>query len=265
MRGERRLSCATVLLMVGVVGCATGEATPDARVGGDVPDASIVLPDARPNPDAAPGTPDAAQGTPDAMPGTPDAMPMPDAMSGTPDAGGCTITTVQLLANPTFDLGAVSWVENGAGYPIILSPSDPTYPLPVTPDTPNHAAWLGGVNSATRTLYQDVAIPAGATNLSVSGSRYIATEESFGVDYDKFTLSIRTTGGTVLETYLPNAAKAFTWGNLDETTAWTAFGWSPAGNYAGQTIRVHLTNTNDIIDNTNFFMDSYAVRATVCQ
>ncbi len=212
--------------------------------------------------DAAPGTPDAPIGpTPDAPPGTPDAMVIstPDAMViGTPDAMGCTDVVVQLLSNENLDLGSGGgWVENGAGFPIVLSPSDPTYPLPVTPQSGNYAAWMGGVDSATRAMYQDVAIPAGATNLTVTGYRYIATEETSGT-WDVWTATIRNTGGGVLETL-------GTLSNADALESWVTFNYVPVTNFAGQTIRLYFENTNDILNNTNFFIDSFALRVTVCQ
>jgi len=185
--------------------------------------------------------------------GTPDAM-----VVGPPDAMGCVDMVIQFLANANFDLGSGGgWIENGAGYPMVLAPTDPTYPLPVTPQTGNYAVWMGGLDSATRSIYQDVVIPAGATNVSVTGYRYIATEEIAGV-YDTWTATLRNTGGGVIETL-----GSFT--NADALEAWTVFAYSPITNIGGQTIRLHLENTNDITNNTNFFIDSLTLSATVCQ
>ena len=183
-------------------------------------------------------------------------MGVPDAPSA-PDAA-CTPTVVQLLTNSNLDSGpGGGWVESGAGYPIILSPSDPTYPLPVTPHTGNYAAWLGGLPSSIRALYQDVAIPAGATNISVSGYYLIATEEYLGV-YDYLRITIRNTSNTQL-------ALLATYDNEDDTLeSWVSFPLF-AADFAGQTIRVHFESDLDSIDNTNFFLDSFTLNATVCQ
>ena len=181
-------------------------------------------------------------------------------MVSVPDAGGgCTTQTVQLLLNSDFDSGAVNWIESGAGYPIVLSTSDPTYPIPVTPHSGVYAAWLGGVDGATRHIRQDVAVPAGATNVEVVGMRWIATEEtSLITDWDTYTVTIRNTGGTVLETVA-------SLGNTDAADAWISWGGPVSGSYAGQTIRVQVESTQDSIDNTNFFTDTVVLRATVCQ
>lgn len=229
--------------------CATAE-EPKNNTGADARTILIV--------DAPPGSPDARSFV-DAPPGSPDASVVisPDAMVGPPDAMGCTTQMVQLLSNENLDLGSGSgWIENGAGYPIILSPTDPTYPLPVTPQTGNYAGWMGGVDSATRSMYQDIAVPAGATGMSVTGYRYIATEETSGV-WDVFTITIRNTSNSVLET-LGSLS------NANATDSWLNFTYTPISSYAGQTVRLHFENTNDIINNTNFFIDSFAVRVTAC-
>jgi len=210
--------------------------------------------------DASPGSPDAPIfSTPDARVGTPDAaIGPPDAMVQTPDASGCTTQTIQLLSNENFDLGSGGgWVENGAGYPIVLSPSDPTYPLPITPQSGNYAAWMGGVDSATRAIYQDVVVPADATNLTLSGYIYIATGETSGV-WDTWAATIRNTSGGVLETLASLS-------NADANDTWTAFSYPAATNLAGQTIRIYFENTNDAINNTNFFVDTLLLNVTSCQ
>lgn len=210
--------------------------------------------------DASPGSPDAPIfSTPDAPVGTPDAaIGSPDAMVQTPDASGCTTQTIQLLSNANFDLGSGGgWVENGAGYPIVLSPSDPTYPLPVTPQSGNYAAWMGGVDSATRAIYQDVAVPADATNATLTGYLYIATAETSGV-WDTWTATIRNTGGSVLQTLASLS-------NSDANDAWTSFSYPINASIAGQTIRVYFENTNDITNNTNFFVDTLLLNVTSCQ
>ncbi len=167
--------------------------------------------------------------------------------------------TVQYLSNSTFDSGAVSWIESGAGFPIILSTTDGTYPLPVTPHTGTYAAWLGGIDGVTRSIRQDVAIPAGATNVELVGMRWIATEElSTLTDWDTYTVTVRSTAGTVLETVA-------SLGNTDAADAWISWGGALSGNYAGQTIRVQVESTQDSLDNTNFFTDTVVLRATICQ
>lgn len=249
-------------LLAGLLaGCATAGGEPDSGPG-DHADAAQ-LADAARFADARPGTPDAAPGTPDAMPGTPDAMPSPpDAMPSLPDAMGCTVQTVNLLGNGNFDSGAVTWVTQGSPdyYDVILSTSSSPDPFPKTPYSGVWGAWLGGAygpdisTNEIMYVYQDVAVPAGATGLSISGQRWFESSD-FG-NYDQSAVEIWNTSNTFLQSVA-------LWNADDVTTAWTAFS-AATNNYAGQTVRVVLISSNDWIDNTNFFYDSVSFNATVC-
>lgn len=140
---------------------------------------------------------------------------------------------IELLSNADFDAGlGGGWVEIRAGYPIVLSPTDPTHPLPITPQSGNYAAWMGGVNNATRALYQDLTAPADSSAMSVTGYRYITTKETSGI-WDQWTATIRDTSDTVLESL-------GTFSNADATAGWVLFSYAPVSNFAGQTIRLHL-------------------------
>ena len=82
----------------------------------------------------------------------PDPGPEPD-----PD---CTPTLVSLLTNGNFDAGAdVTWLKSRDD--LIL----PSAEMAATPQSPDHAAWLGGINPSTHALAQAFSIPADATNL----------------------------------------------------------------------------------------------------
>lgn len=215
------------LVWLPAAGCATAGGD-----GGDDP-----LPDAAPRPDAF-------------VPPGSDAMPDAVVVDAPPQ---CTDMDVQLLGNPDFDLGPGGGWEENAADPIVFDSGT----LPVTPHSGDYAAWLGGVNGATRTLYQDVSIPAGATNIRLSLYRRIATEELGGGVYDTFSLTLRNTSNAVLENVVD-------WNNGDTVGTWTVFDHVATGEYGGQTVRVHLTSTNDNSYNTNFFIDSLALQATVC-
>lgn len=129
--------------------------------------------------------------------------------------------------------------------------------LPVTVHTPNYGVWMGGAYDSIDLMYQDVTIPAGATNMTVAGYRWFATEETVGT-YDFLDITLNTTSDGLLETLA-------SWSNADDVTAWTPFTLVPAGNYAGQTIRFTMRSDTDGTLNTNFFFDTFALRVTVCQ
>ena len=202
-------------------------------------------------PDAAGAGPDAyvppmSDGMPPPPP--PDAMPMIDAPPP------CVDTTVQMLTSPGFDQNAADWNPSAGN---IISPSG-SLPGGLVPHSPDNVAWLGGVLSATRTIYQQITLPADARNVSVSFYRWIATAETDGNVWDTMTVSLQNASGGPLETLR-------TFSNLDANTGWTMFQYSPVGTYAGQTIRLHMSSTTDNAFNTNFFIDTASLTVLTCQ
>ena len=218
-------------------GCARGTLGEDPDGGrGHVADGGGEPADAKPPPpDAPPHV--------DAPPLPPDAPPPPD---------GCTVQQVQLLTNPAFDGGGGTWVQ---------APADPMYPIigppPDTAQTAPNIAWMGGLYDATDRLYQDVAIPANATALSLRAYRWIQTEEFLPFDFDVVTVDLRNTSDGLL-------ANMATWSNQDADGGWTLVNGPAPSPFAGQTIRVDFRSSTDGSWHTNFLWDSLALRATVC-
>lgn len=223
-----------------VAGCASaGSASeqPDAGGGGG--------PDAARQPDAGVGVDasvDASTVTPvDAPPGT-DAPP------------GCTPMTTQLLVNPAFDgtpLGT-GWTEVpiDAAAPLITGDSS------LIQSSPN-VAWLGGFESSSSTtkvtdrLSQQVTIPAGTTQLVLTGHFQVKTSEWLA-NWDD-TAAIELQGQTALSLHEGSA-----------TTAWKAFSYTFTPTHAGQTVTLRLSSSNDDTYVTSFFFDSLALTATYC-
>jgi hypothetical protein len=169
---------------------------------------------------------------------------------------GCTTMTINLLANPSFDMTPIGmgWVE---------APIDPMYPI-ITADgtlvqsAPNKA-WMGGLAraNANDTLYQEVTVPAGATALRVEGFYEVRTQELFGV-YDRGKVELVQPGGALIQ-------QAFATDNTSATTAWTPFAFNFSSPQAGATVRLRLSTASDATDSTSFFFDSLKLNATVCQ
>ncbi len=232
------------MLFLGAVlaaGCASA-GPEDIMVGDDVlePDATVI-----------PSTIDAARidAAPiDAMPTTIDAIPIDAAPT-------CTVQTVQRLVNNNYDSTPVGtgWTQfpSNASYPLI----DVLDGAGITEQTAPYGAWMGGFLSATDRMYQDVAIPASTTALTITGYRWVGTEETGGT-FDFAYLEVLDTSGGLLSTLS-------TWSNASSTTAWTAFSFN-VGSYAGQTIRINLRTTTDSTLNTNFFFDSLVLNVTAC-
>lgn len=183
--------------------------------------------------------------------------PVTGGEAGTDSPGPCTNMTVNLLQNANFDTlpEATGWTETRIqNEPIVRA--DGT----ITAQSGTERAWLGGVaaSAATDSLTQDIVVPASATNIGFTGYYDVRTGETGTTVYDSAKVELLTTGGTVLE-----SIKSFS--NAAPTTAWTAFNKTFTSNVAGMTVRLRLTSTNDIINATSFYFDTFAVNATVCQ
>ena len=211
--------------------------------------------------DAAPGIrPDAATDAPDATP----VMNPPDAGAPPVDASpNCTPVVVNLLANADFDLGpSAAWVESsGGGFPLITNEAEITG---IDADSGAFVVWLGGylppetALSVTDIFFQDLAVPADATPLAVSGKMWVDSAEILGLPFDTLVLEIVDVGsGAALE-------EVGSWSNLDSGTGWVAFNATVAGSYAGQTVRLRWTADFDATDASSFLLDTMALTTTSC-
>jgi len=252
----------TFLLAAALGACATGKEDRGVGGGDGTPDAGSGAPDgARPDASSLPAAPDGGL-VPVADAAPPDAAP-PDAAPGEPDAAPCTITTINLLGNPSLDSGpGGGWLEtSSAGYNLIVSQAelDELFgPGALVAHSPSYIAWLGGDYNLTDSLAQDVVIPADASNVAVRGQRWIASEESPSAPYDTLRVDIATTAGVQLELLEQ-------WSNQDDTATWSAFNLPVSGNYQGQTVRLRFSGATDSTLNTNFFFDTLLLEVTTCQ
>lgn len=217
---------------------------------------------------ASGGRPFEDQPSPDAsvQPDTP-VDPPPDAPVNPPSDSptACTPVQTNVLANPAFDLA-----PSGTGWnevPIQNLPGGP-YPI-VTADglaanTAPNKAWLGGAagldagtSTVTDQLFQDVTFPADATGFVVSGMFASGGVEDTDAVYDTFTLDVTETNGTQIENVM-------TANNMVTNGTFTVFTKTLTSNLAGRTVRLRATSTNDILNHTNFYLDSLSFQATSC-
>jgi Zn-dependent metalloprotease len=143
--------------------------------------------------------------------------------------GGC---SGQKLANPGFESGNTGWSTTSGV--IDSSTGEPAR-------TGSWKAWLDGYGTThTDTLSQSVAIPAGC-HATLTFYLHIDTQESGSTAYDKLTL---TTNGTSKATYSNvNAASGFAVKTFDLSS------------YAGTTVTIKWTGTEDFSLATNFVID----------
>jgi hypothetical protein len=234
MRAVVRCLCC----VLAVAACAKGSGP-----GGDDPD----------------GPPGAADGPPLIIPDAPPTVDGPPAADATVDAippdAACSIQQQQMFVNPTFDSGAVGWVQFpwDAGYPLI------TTDLPgggVAPYSSPYIVWMGGFYSATDRMYQEYAVPPTTSAIELRGYRWIASEETSGT-YDFAYVEVRSTSDALLQTLT-------TWSNANENTGWTFFVQTIPASFAGQTIRLQLRTTTDFSLNTNFLFENVELFVTAC-
>ncbi len=158
--------------------------------------------------------------------------------------GGC--TAAQLLGNPGFENGTKSapWTATSGAINNDLS-SEPSH-------SGSWDAWLDGYGTThTDTLTQTVTIPAGCTSASLSFWLHIDTAETGSTAYDKLTVQVLNSSGTVLGTL-------GTFSNTNANTGYTQHSYSLAP-YLGQTITLKFTGSEDQELQTSFVVDDTAL------
>jgi len=155
-----------------------------------------------------------------------------------PVGGGCA-GAGQKLANPGFESGAVSWAAS-AGVIGQNGPSEPAHG-----GTWN--AWMDGYGTThTDTLSQSVALPAGCTSYTLSFWLHIDSAETTTTSqFDKITIKA---GATTLGTF----------SNLNKAAGYTLRSFSLAA-FAGTTVSISFTATEDVSLQTSFVVDDTAV------
>jgi aminopeptidase S len=146
-----------------------------------------------------------------------------------------------LLANPGFESGAVSWagtsgaITNNTGRPA---------------RTGSWKAWLGGNGStSSETISQQVTIPSTATAASLSYWIRTDTAESGSTAYD--TLKVQVVSGTTTSTLR-------TFSNVGVSATYAQFSHSLLA-YKGRTVTVRFVMFEDSSLQTSFVLDDTAV------
>lgn len=150
----------------------------------------------------------------------------------------------QLLLNPGFESGAVSW--NGGSGIINNATTTPAH-------TGSWKAKLAGTG-ATRTdnLYQQVAIPSTAASATLSFWLQVQSAETTTTSaYDTLKVQVRNSGGTILAT-------PATYSNLNKGTSYTQKSLDLSA-YKGQTVQVFFVGTEDASLQTTFLVDDVAL------
>ncbi|MFJ9771650.1 M4 family metallopeptidase [Kitasatospora sp. NPDC101157] len=152
--------------------------------------------------------------------------------------GGGSCTPAQLLGNPGFETGSAAPWTASSGV-VDNSSSQAAH-------GGSWKAWLDGYGSShSDTLSQTVTIPAGC-KATLSFWLHIDTAETGSTAYDKLTVSVN---GTTLKTY----------SNVDAAAGYQQRTFDLSA-YAGQTVTVKFTGTEDSSLQTSFVIDDTSVQ-----
>lgn len=168
------------------------------------------------------------------------ATPAAAAGSAAPHAAACTPT--QVVANGGFESGTSPWSQSSSS--VITSRAGESA------HGGTSFAWLDGVGSThTDTLSQSVTIPSGCSTATLTFWLHIDTDETTSsTAYDKLTAKI---GSTTLATY----------SNLDQNTGYVQKSIDVSA-FAGQTVNLAFTGTEDYSLQTSFVLDDIALNTS---
>jgi hypothetical protein len=171
--------------------------------------------------------------------------------AGPIDAAPCTPGKVQLLGNPSFDQGAVTWAQVDG--PLIF----PDAQVPINVHSPDFTALLGRAGAAQQKLSQPVEIPAGTTSLVLSLYTCFVTGDN-AASTDSVKIALLGSGGAVVETLKTyTRSDAVTICNFAKRTVTAA---SP---HAGESLVLALSGTSDAAGLTSFYIDTLSLEANV--
>jgi hypothetical protein len=153
-------------------------------------------------------------------------------------------TVSQILANPGFESGNTSWTASSGV--INTSASEPAH-------SGSWKAWLDGYGTThTDSILQQVAIFSSHTTATLTFWLHVDTAETTTTtQYDKLTVQVRNSSGTVLQTLA-------TYSNLDHNTGYAQKTFNLSA-YIGQTIQIYLVGTEDSVGQTSFVVDDFAL------
>ncbi len=167
-------------------------------------------------------------------------------IASTGGGSGCTAT--QLLGNPGFETGSLAPWAGSSGV-VNNSSSEP-------PHSGTWDAWLDGYGTThTDTLSQAVTLPTGCTTYEAGFWLHVDTAEtSTTTAYDTLKVQLLNASGSVLTTLA-------TYSNLDAISGYAQHSFNLSA-YAGQTVTLKFTGTEDNIDQTSFALDDTAINVS---
>ncbi|HEX7964895.1 MAG TPA: PPC domain-containing protein [Gammaproteobacteria bacterium] len=163
-------------------------------------------------------------------------------LTGSYSAGGGGGGSSQLIGDPGFEGGSTNvapWtISSGV---VSNSSSEP-------PHAGSWDAWMDGYGAThTDTASQQVTLPSTLTTASLSFWLHVDTDESGSTAYDKLTVALYSTGGTLLKTLA-------TFSNANAASGYAQHSYDVSA-YKGQAVVVKFTGTEDSSYQTSFVLD----------
>ena len=153
-------------------------------------------------------------------------------------------TLQELMVNGTFETGTSPWT--GTTGDIGSFTGEPAF-------AGTRNAWMGGNGTAiTETLGQTVAIPSTISKATLTFFLHIDTAETTTTTvFDKLTVQVRNTAGTVLQTLA-------TFSNLNKATGYQQRTFDLTA-FKGQSVQIFFTETEDSSLQTSFVLDNVSL------
>jgi zinc metalloprotease ZmpA len=157
-------------------------------------------------------------------------------------AGSCS-SPGQKLGNPGFESGNTVWSATAGVIGQWGSSGEP-------PHSGTWDAWLDGYGTThTDTLQQTVTLPSGCTSYQLSFWLHIdSAETTTTIQYDKLTVTV---GSTTIATY----------SNLNKAAGYSQKSFNLSA-FAGQTVTLKFTGTEDFLLQTSFVVDDTALNVS---
>jgi hypothetical protein len=180
--------------------------------------------------------------------------PACDSVASGPDA--CVPVWTNVLVNPGFDDGHVTWVEEPVEPPSVCGASQ----VPFAVDSPEFAACLGTGNDRTQTLTQLVDLPSSFTQVRLRGVRCLVTEDS-ATDV-KDTLEVELRDGETFATI----AELGGFSNKDgrATCDWTTFELQSSVAETPRRGQLWIRAETDDANVTSFYLDTLQLEVLAC-
>ena len=156
------------------------------------------------------------------------------------------LAPVQLLVNSGFESGNVNWTATTG---VITSSTSQAAHLGTW------KAWLNGYGVAhTDSLFQDIAIPAGATTVTLGfWLKVVSSETTTTTAFDTLKVQVRNTANAVLSTLA-------TYSNLNKGTVFVQRTFDLTA-FKGQTVRIYFEGIEGSTVATSFIVDDVTINS----